>query len=260
MAFKFPPRPPLEGHRVYGSMARANYTLEAHKHTEKLTRSHYRVAVANYPAVELDLSMLAAASEVYQISPDPKDYIIVPIPIVTVGIPNRNLQAFPFEEVSMFDHTSGMLVYQTFLNKPLFVNHAHDNVPESRGMHVDSSLEYIAKYGVWKINVITMWDRSKDPGLVRRIQENKESAFSMGSLCSAFLCSVCGKFVSPDAKQEHKNCDHQKKSTVGTLWGSEKRLAYSCITGSNFFETSYIPIEDGQFPADPTAMTPDVFA
>jgi hypothetical protein len=244
----------MEGHIVEGAIARANYTVEAHKNLEVIKYNDHTRAIVhatNYQPIELDLDLLPAASEIYHISPNPSDYVVVPIPIVTVGVPNRNLQAFPLEEVSLFDHNQGRMVYQTFNYKPQFVNHSNSDPKQARGVIVDSAMQYIPKYGIWKIVIMTMWDRSKDHHLVKTIQEDDRSGFSMGALVNNFVCSVCGK-IDP---MDEKRCDHMKN--IGELWTDEKRLSYQWCCGCTYFENSYIP-EDSQ-PADPTAFSDESF-
>ena len=51
----------------------------------------------------VDFSWLPAAAETYNISADPNDLVICDVPLVTVDVPNRNCQAFPYEEVSYFE-------------------------------------------------------------------------------------------------------------------------------------------------------------
>src|SRR5271163_363783 len=64
-------------------------------------------ATPGRPYRELDYSWLPMASETYQISPNIQDYIFVAVPIISCQIPNRNLQAFDFMEVSSWDVNQG---------------------------------------------------------------------------------------------------------------------------------------------------------
>jgi len=131
---------------------------------------------------DVDISWLPAAAETYHISPNPKDYILTPVSLVTIGIPNRNGQAFPLEEVTYFDHRHGMMIFRTFVWKPTFENHDNQDPTKAKGTHFDAWLEFVPRYNVWKINVLTAWDRTKDTKLVNDILNRKRRGYSMGSL------------------------------------------------------------------------------
>jgi len=112
--------------RVYASSAIADFpkTTEAAKERiRKVEILDKKKTVAAVNGVHIDYSWLKGASETYQISDDIKDYCIQEVPIVTVGIPNRNLHSFPFSEVSHFDPRFGQFVYRTFVGKPTFADH-----------------------------------------------------------------------------------------------------------------------------------------
>jgi hypothetical protein len=239
-------------HIVKGNVVAANYHHELHRNVEKVKhngKTKYRTTAANLPQQDLDLDFLQAASETYQISPDPKDYIMVSLPIVTSDVPNRNMQGFMGQELAYFDAAYGCMVYQTFLRKPTHIDHYENTIPhKAKGVHVDASMVYVPKYDLWKINVLTMWDRTKDEKLVKEILDKKRTGYSMGASCAAFLCSICGRVDEMD----HNSCEHMRPK--GTLWGKENTLSYQVISAPVFFETSSV-----ESPADPTAQSDDVF-
>jgi hypothetical protein len=238
------------GHFVKGSVVVPSYEYETFRNIETVRaggKTKTLVQATNYPSLTLDLDFLPAASEPYQISSDPKDYVLVSLPIVTVGVPNRNMQGFALAEVSYFDPAYGCLVYQTFNRKPTYVNHDNLDPRKARGVIVDSAMEYIPKYDLWKIHIITLWDRTKDEKLVQSILESDRSGYSMGASVAAFIDSICGKIDNMDAS----SCMHAKNK--GEVFGKENRLSYSLCTGTVFFETS--KVDD---PADPTAWSSDV--
>lgn len=241
-----------EGHFVKGSVVKAQYQYETHKNVEILKSGNKRKAIihaTNYPKLELDLDFLPAAAESYHISSKPEDYIVVSLPIVTCCIPNRNLQGFPIEEVTHFDPLYGMMVYETFRKKPVHVDHNNDDPTKAKGVHVDASMQYVPKYDIWKINVLTIWDRSKDPQLVKNILDKKRKGYSMGATVSNFICSVCGRIDNMDAN----SCEHMKPA--GGIWGDNRRLAMQLCTGVCYFETSNLENE----PADPSAYSEDIY-
>jgi hypothetical protein len=239
------------GHVVKGNVVRSDYQYETFNNLDTLKsggKTKTLVQASNFPSLMLDLDFLPAASEPYQISPNPKDYILVSLPIVTVGVPNRNLQAFTMEEVSYFDPVYGSLVYQTFNRKPCYVNHDNMDPKKARGVIVDSAMEYVPKYDLWKIHIITLWDRTKDEKLVQSILDSERSGYSMGASVLAFVCSICGKVDNMDAH----SCTHMKNK--GEVFGKDDRLGYQACSGTCFFENS--KVDD---PADPTAFSSDIY-
>lgn len=140
----------------------------------------------------LDISWLPIAAEEYNISPDIHDYVINEIPIVAVDLPNRNMDAFPFDEVSSFNSELGRLVYATFIGKPTHRDHDNRDPRKARGVHFDAQLEKIGANGLYKITVLAGWDRTKDPELVKQILNGIRSGFSMGALVGYTQCSYPG--------------------------------------------------------------------
>jgi hypothetical protein len=241
-----------EGHFVKGSVVKSQYQYETHRNLEILKHNGKKKTIihaSNFPKVELDLDFLPAAAESYHISPNPEDYILVSLPIVSAGIPNRNLQCFPLEEITHFDPLYGSMVYETFKRKCTFTDHDNQDPTKAKGIHVDASMQYIPKYDLWKIVVLTMWDRTKDEQLVKDILNKKRNAYSMGATVNNFICSVCGKIDNLDAH----SCEHMRPP--GGIWGEKKRLAAQLCTGVCYFETSNL----GNEPADPTAYSEDIY-
>ena len=167
-----------------------------------------KVASANFLNKEgqLDVSWLPQAAEKYKISANIKDYVINEIPIVTVDVPNRNLDCFPHDEVTSFSVEAGRPVYQTFIGKPTYVDHDNRDPTKARGVHFDARLQKVGN--VWKIVVLAGWDKTKDYDLAMGILRRERTGFSMGSLVPYTVCSIpgCGG-VSTNGKIA---CQHQK--------------------------------------------------
>lgn len=106
---------------VKGAVAQSSHVIEAFRYQHDKRNDNLILAGESLQHSNIDVGWLPAASETYAISADPRDYVLVDIPIVTVDIPNRNLQAFPYEEVSYFDPLYGRMVYQSFERKPCLV-------------------------------------------------------------------------------------------------------------------------------------------
>lgn len=217
--------------------------IEGHK--EKYSTSgHSQVLAAarNNYARDVDVSWLSAASQTYDISADINDYVIVDVAAVTVDVPNRNLQAFPMEEVTFFDSDYGQLVYQTFVGKPSCQDHANEvdaNSDLAKGVIFDATLQYVPDFDVYKIRVLQGFDRTKDARLANAILTGKRKYYSMGSLVSNFVCPVTGLM------EEDPNSMSNKKGKGNTF---EDNLIYSLCLGSVYIENSSV-IE----PADPFA-------
>lgn len=211
-----------------------------------------QAAPTNVRYRELDYSWLPMASDAYQISPNIQDYIFVAVPIISCQIPNRNLQAFDFMEVSSWDVNQGRPVYRTFIGKPTYTNHKNNTIPHmAKGVHFDSTLDYVPKYGLYKINVLLGYDKAKDPGLCEAIVANKGvTGYSMGAMVETFLDSVTGKFIGLN--------DPEYKKGKGSITKDGKLRYLSCM-GVTFFETSCLGDfgrgDPGEPPADFTATS-----
>lgn len=202
---------------------------------------------------EIDYSWLPLCADTYQISPDIKDYVFTQVPIITTGIPNRNLQEFSFLEVSSWDVNQGQPVYKTFIGKPTYTNHKNNTIPHlAKGVHFDSNLEYVPRYDLYKINVLLGFDKKKDPGLCEAIIQKKGvTGYSMGAMVETFLDTVSGKFIG--LKDPGYNAN---KGTVDRATG---RLRYLSCVGVTYFETSCLGDfgrgDPGEPPADQQAIS-----
>ena len=243
----------MDPHKVYGSIRAASNIVEAANHSYSFKKDRgvtagvleTKSAFADYNR-DLDVSWLPAAAETYQLSADIRDYVIVDIPSVTVDIPNRNLQSFPYEEVSFFDNMQGSLVYQTFNGRPTHVDHQNQNPLEAKGVHFDSTMQFVPAYNVWKIRTLAGFDRTKDQKLVADILSGRRNGYSMGALVQNFVCSNCGKV---EVIKKPCRCMAMGKGSI-----VDGRLVYQLCAGVQFFEQS--SVED---PADPTALSDAVY-
>jgi hypothetical protein len=225
-------------YKVYGSSCLGNKPVEAiHSRPHQFDKTKVVASVSGEDR-PIDILWLKAASETYKISDDISDYIIVPVPIITVDIPNRNLQAFPNEEVTSWNTDAGRIVYQTFIGKPLFLNHDNEDEKKSKGIILDSIMKYIPKYDVWKIIELTAWDRTKDKDVANHILKDSKSEYSMGSMVRTFIEYPTGKKVKPKDSRGYIN--------------KEGKLVYHICLNSCFFETSLITEKEGA--ADCTAI------
>lgn len=198
-------------------------------------------------AGHIDISWLPLAAEKYNISADIRDYVINEIPIVTVDVPNRNLDAFSFEAVTTFNPEIGRIAYQTFIGKPTHRDHDNKDIRKARGVHLDSQLQKLAD-GSYKIVVLAGWDRTKDPQLIADMMNTaKPVGFSMGAFVGHTRCSFPGcNATSPNGRIA---CSHQQHGKgKGTI--TQGFLNFEFCENINYIETSALP---GTDPADHTA-------
>jgi len=244
---------------VLGASVEAEYTKLCSLDEVKRNQQHFVIASEESSTKtfrEIDYSWLPLCSDSYEISPNIEDYIFVAVPIITANIPNRNLQAFDFLEISSWDINQGSPVYKTFVGKPTYTNHKNNTIPHlAKGVHFDSTLDYVPKYGLYKINVLLGFDKKKDPGLCDAIVKNKGvTGYSMGAMVETFLDTHTGKFIGLN--------DPDYKKTKGTL-NKDGVLRYLSCVGATFFETSCLGDfgrgDPGEPPADFTATSDSIW-
>jgi len=197
----------------------------------------------------VDISWLPGASISYDISSNIKDYVIVPLPIITSDIPNRNTQAWPYNELMYFDPVFGKFIYKTFVGKPNHIEHENKDPKQAKGVILDSSFHFIPKYNVGKIVILAAWDRSKDPHLVKQILSKQRNSYSMGCWVNQFVCGVCNTPYGNDFNA----CKHQMNPMNPLTEVTEEHINYMNCYGCNFFENSSV-----SSPADVTACSEDL--
>jgi intein/homing endonuclease len=91
---------------------RLNTEIDKHRGTRRLVTAG---VLANMPI--LDITWLKAAAEVYDVSADPKDYVFVEVPANNADLPNRNMDAFPYDELVKYRPILGRLAYKSYRGK-----------------------------------------------------------------------------------------------------------------------------------------------
>jgi len=185
----------------------------------------------------INYSWLRGAAETYQISPDIKDYVITEVPALTVDIPNRNLHAFPYNELTYFEPEMGNFVYKSFIGKCAFADHDNKDFTQAKGTIFDASLRKVPGWNIWKVYCLVGYDRTKDAALARAIEKGERRSYSMGAWCKYFISSLTGQL---------ENGEQALKYPKGSVING--RLSYSLLSGVNFFELSSV-----NGPADVTA-------
>jgi len=237
------------GTKIIGSNSKGLCTIEGRSLSTNTHKGHTVVANDNIQPSKrqyINIDWLPGAADSYHISADIKDYIIIPVPIVTSDIPNRNMQAFPLGELTLFDPVHGKFVYQTFTGKPTHCDHKNEDPEQAKGVILDSNFQYISKYNVGKVVTLAAFDRSKDWRLARSIQNNERDSYSMGAFVNTFICSVCGSVYGKDGKL---NCIHQLDPQAPRVEVIDGKLNFMVCRGVTFFEESSVPS-----PADASAF------
>jgi len=245
----------LQGHRAVEDVRIAATEDGSGQHMVLATRSRR----GGIDRRQINIDFLRDAAAAYHISPDPRDYVFVSLPIVTAGVPNRNMDCFTHKELLRFSPIIGRRVYQTFIGKPTHQNHKNQDPTKAKGIHLDAtfrkyrvqpgSLGYDAQtepVDLWKVRILTAWCREKDPELVKSILRRERTGYSMGALVDYALCSLpwCGKVTTPQP------CEHVAAGKGRVARG---HIVYDRVYGVNFIETSVLDEE----PADPDAWETD---
>lgn len=181
--------------------------------------------------------MLPFISKHYTISDDPRDYILQPVITMISEVPNRNIVAFTNQILKEFNPDQGRLGYQTWINKPTFIEHDNTDITKSVGFIVDANLSPLNGYNnnkFLKVLKLLAFDRTKEShGYVKDLEERKLNSVSMGALVSNYNCSICGA--------EPERCNHVSLKDRSTLRSFDGKLAYFELSGvMNAIETSLV--------------------
>jgi len=193
----------------------------------------------------LSKDVLKAVSKVYNISENINDYIF-PVPrAVTADEPNNNGDNFRHDELIRFSPNHRCLVFQTFRNDPLHVEHAAEDPKTARGYIPDA--HYVTSRDKDKhVLTIVAMDTTKDMPLAEGLLSGEIDTFSMGCICDQVRCSY-SKCAHPIANSDRDLCDHLKWYKMSTIDGE---LIYEDCLGVEYQELSVV----GN-PADPKAKT-----
>lgn len=236
--------------KIYGSSVSTSNTAELYNNIERVSDKKANILVANKKK-DLDIEWLSFASQTYDISNSLEDYLVVSLPIVTAGVPNRNMHCFPYEELTRFDPHMGNVVYKTLIGSATHQDHKNEQPSEAKGVIFDSELIFNNKYNMWNVWILAGFDRTKDPDLTEKIRKGKRSTYSMGSFVDYFCCSVCGEYGNSPTGEGH---DHTYNSPgLGNLTDKNLVTYLNCV-GVNFFETS--SVDD---PADINAEGKEIY-
>ncbi len=177
----------------------------------------------------------AAAS--YNISADINDYILVPVPAIITSVPNTNGDSVSLNQLTTFMPEYGTLSYKTWIGKPCFVEHDHNDITKAKGIILDAYMVPLQKSPNFaKLVFLQAYDRTKDPHLVKNIISKAVDTYSMGLWYSSYRCSVCNAHVG---KGIGSPCAHTRPGRP-TYQLPDGRLAYRKCENVVGFENSCV--------------------
>lgn len=183
--------------------------------------------------------LIKAAAKHYHLSDDPKDYLVVPVPILISDVPNRNGVAFPAKELAAFSPDMGCCHYQTWRGKPTFSEHANDDITAAKGIILDVTMNKVKEHpGFYKVVELLSFDRTKDKKLFAEVASNRANAYSMGAYVNHYRCSICAHVWEPGDDPQCSHIAGGKRPTFARL--HDGRLAYRQAIGVTGFETSLV--------------------
>lgn len=232
---------------VYADVEQAMRPIDIHKEMKKsgcITKAStgdYLVQRAEFEAtgdatVPLDFSTwIPFAAPHYHLSPNPDDYIMVPVIIMPTDLPNRNSVGFPLKELIRFHPHLGQQSYKTWKGKPTHREHQNEDITKAYGVIADTFLRKLRGYGagnVWKVLTLLTFDRSKHADVAASILDGTMNSYSMGAWVSSYTCSYC--------KAELGKCLHISKDKPGPLYELNGKLVYRECVGIEGFEVSSV--------------------
>ena len=127
----------------------------------------------------LDQQIFDAVSDRYKVSRNPGDFVYTVARAVTADVPNQNGDAFPEDELLSLNPMAGVMVFQTFINDPLHVEHLSDDPTAALGFILDS--HYNTEDARDKfVETLVLIDRKKNPVMAKEISSGARDSFSMG--------------------------------------------------------------------------------
>jgi hypothetical protein len=159
---------------------------------------------------------------------------------------NDNWDEFPAHEIEQ--------AYQTFVGKPVFVNHVNSDHRRARGVIIDAALHRDRNQDgtpdTW-VEVLMEVDAIRFPKLAKAILAGEVDRTSMGCDVAYSVCSACGNKATTPAEYCH-HIPGMKGRRIFRRAASGARvseLVRETCYGLGFFENSLL-VEP---PADPTA-------
>lgn len=154
------------------------------------------------------------------------------------AIVNLNYDGWPSDELEAS--------YQTFIGKPVFIDHHSDDDQRARGIILDS--EFIRTEDDAWVELLLEIDAQAFPLLAHELQTGGLDSVSMGAYVETIECSICGELT-----QENQNHCMHIPHMKGQMIGGE--LVYEICRDITFYEISLV-----FDPADVTAIAKNIVA
>lgn len=183
---------------------------------------------------------LPAAAKVYNLSPNIRDYILIPVPVMFSDIPNTNGDSVTIQEFLRFDPDMGMQAFKTFRGQPTYREHDNKVITKAKGVILDTFLRPVRGYGggrYFKLVELLAYDRTKDPMLVNSILSGEENAYSVGFYFKSYKCSICQAVCGQGFNS--KPCGHTQPRRP-TYKNERNQLVYRQCGQIKGFETSSV--------------------
>jgi hypothetical protein len=229
---------------VYADSEFSYRPLMLHKEMKKsgsIVQSNNEKMLMQHPEMQghqipLDFeTWLPFAAKPYHISPNVKDYVLVPVIIMPSDLPNRNGVGFPLRELVKFMPDYGVQAYKTWKGQPTHLEHQNQDVTKAYGVIVDAFMKPMKTHGqgkLWKLMLLLAFDRSKHPELTSRIETGEVNSYSMGAFVDGYTCSACGA--------ELGGCHHLDPKQQGQFYIQNGTLIFKNVRGIKGFETSAV--------------------
>jgi hypothetical protein len=170
--------------------------------------------------------LLQAMCRVYDISDDPKNYVLAQVRALHGDKVNINGDCAPTAELVQFRPNLGTLVYKSFVGKPHLSEHDDTDVRTSFGIIVDA---YFNPTEPEKpVRTLIAVDRKKYPDYADGLLSGNQYGYSMGCTAQYCVCNTCGNIATVDEEW----CDHMRyhkgKHVGGILqWESMHAVEYA---------------------------------
>lgn len=230
---------------VNGVYSKDPHIIEGHK-LEVIAEpktNRVKVAGADLSACScdiLDITWLKSCSGALDISPNIKDYVIVEVPCVVAKYPNRNEDAFSYDELVAWRTPMSRMAYQTFIGKPTHENHQNQNPKDAKGVILDAVITPVL--GKLHVKLLKAFDRGKDQELAKKVQQRNRIGHSMGALVERTRCGLpwCNFISDGRSTCEHVANGEGKGRIIQGHLVYEDMLDFYFIESSSVEDPAYI--------------------
>lgn len=182
---------------------------------------------------------LPVAAESYNISPNIKDYVLVPVIAIVSDLPNRNGHAFSRKTLASWTMDRKQVMAHTFTGCPTHVEHQNQDPTKAKGIILSSILKSMpgAQGDLIKNVQLLAFDRNRDPALANAILSGERKSYSMGALTRDYRTTCCGALATKGG------CEHLQNPNGGKIVRlKDGRLGYWQTVDPSGFECSSVKV------------------